>query len=633
MKKIYQLIKEVFAKIFVALKRLFNLLFFPNKIVDKLAEEALTSPGKMILKKFFKSKTAVLGLITFILIFVSIFTLSAIYPISDSDQDVTQQHVIPGYHMRRVPKALNEPIQISSGAIASIGLNANGQTYVWGNNLKVINVNPEASDAYLAELAAAKKDAVKVSAGSTHFLIEGANGKLYSWGAKASAQIDGNNPLTRLYVLPDDLVNYTGGYKSIVAGQQVNAAVTNDGVLYAWGNLNMIGITLTQISQANQRGEIKKIDINTKNLIVLYEDGTMFSLGQVGSATSLITPVRTGIVDFALSLESGIAIRENGSIAVWGSSNNPQVSGMPTGITNPQKVTAGYTHFTVLTEDGSLISWGSDRYGQLKIDRRTARDEITDVFTGGYQIYSIDKNNDITSAGLSGYLLGTDELGRDLFRRLAQGGRVTLTVGAVAVLISTTIGVTIGGVSGFFGGRIDNILMRFTEIVNSIPFLPIAMTLSVLIGNSLTPSQRMYMIMVILGVLSWGGLARLVRAQVLAEREKDFVLAAKALGIRQRKIIFNHIIPNVISVIIVSVTLSYAGSLLIESSLSFLGFGVIPPTPTWGNMLTSAQSSAVISTYWWRWIFPSIAISMSTLSINFIGDGLRNAIDPKSSER
>ena len=209
----------------------------------------------------------------------------------------------------------------------------------------------------------------------------------------------------------------------------------------------------------------------------------------------------------------------------------------------------------------------------------------------------------------------------------------TMTIGAIAVIISVIIGVIIGGFSGYYGGKVDNILMRFAEIVASIPFLPFAMILSAIVGNSLSEIQRIAVIMVILGVLSWPSLARLVRAQILAEREKEFVTAAKAMGIKEIAIIFKHILPNVITVVIVDTTLAFASCMLTESSLSFLGFGVIEPTPTWGNMLNGSQASTVIQNYWWRWVFPSLALSLSTISINLIGDGLRDAIDPRSNDR
>ena len=235
--------------------------------------------------------------------------------------------------------------------------------------------------------------------------------------------------------------------------------------------------------------------------------------------------------------------------------------------------------------------------------------------------------------GLDGYVMGTDDLGRDVFRRLLKGGRMTMTVGAIAVIISTIIGVVVGGVSGYKGGKVDNIMMRLTEIVSSLPFLPFAIILSAIIGNSITETQRIIMIMVILGFLSWPGIARLVRGSVLAEREQEFVTAAKALGVKEWGIIFRHILPNVITVIIVNATLDFATCMLTESSLSFIGFGVTEPNATWGNMLNSARNATVIEKYWWRWVFPSIVLAISTISINCIGDGLRDAVDPKSKER
>lgn len=210
---------------------------------------------------------------------------------------------------------------------------------------------------------------------------------------------------------------------------------------------------------------------------------------------------------------------------------------------------------------------------------------------------------------------------------------MTMTVGAIAVIISTIIGVIVGGVSGYKGGKVDNLMMRLTEIVSSLPFLPFAIILSAIIGNSISETQRIIMIMIILGFLSWPGIARLVRGSVLAEREQEFVTAAKALGVKEWGIIFRHILPNVITVIIVNATLDFATCMLTESSLSFIGFGVTEPNATWGNMLNSARSATVIENYWWRWVFPAAILAICTVSINCIGDGLRDAIDPKSKER
>ena len=171
------------------------------------------------------------------------------------------------------------------------------------------------------------------------------------------------------------------------------------------------------------------------------------------------------------------------------------------------------------------------------------------------------------------------------------------------------------------------------EIVSGLPFLPFAMILSALLGNSLTSTQRIYLMMVILGLLQWPSLSRLVRAQVLSEREKEFVTAAKAVGVKQLSIVFKHILPNVVSVIIVTATLDFATCMLTEATLSYLGFGVPAPQPTWGNMLYGSNNSIVIQSFWWRWVFTSIILGICVICINLTGDGLRDAIDPKSQER
>ena len=243
------------------------------------------------------------------------------------------------------------------------------------------------------------------------------------------------------------------------------------------------------------------------------------------------------------------------------------------------------------------------------------------------------EDGNIYTWGNKGYLFGSDEFGRDILGRLIHGGRISLTVGAIATGISVFIAIMVGLAAGYFGGWIDHLLMRIADIFSAIPFYPIAVTLSYAIGNRISQSGRLYLIMVILGVLGWMGLARLIRAQLLVEREKDFVLAAKALGIKQSKIMWRHILPNVFNLVIVNITLSYASSILSEAGLSFLGFGVAQPTPSWGNMLTTAQQSIVIQYYWWRWFVPGIFVVGAALSANLVGDALREAIDPRENER
>ena len=204
-------------------------------------------------------------------------------------------------------------------------------------------------------------------------------------------------------------------------------------------------------------------------------------------------------------------------------------------------------------------------------------------------------------------------------------------MGAVAIIISLVIGVTVGLIAGFYGGILDNILMRIAEVVSAFPFMPLAFTLSALIPSEVSQNTRLLMIMVILGVISWPGVARLVRGQILAEREKDFVLAARALGLKETTIILKHILPSVFNLIIVNMTLGYASSLLTEAGLSFLGFGVKAPYPSWGNMLNGVVNSIAIERYWWQWLLPAGMVLLAALSVNLVGDSLRDAMDPRSN--
>lgn len=224
---------------------------------------------------------------------------------------------------------------------------------------------------------------------------------------------------------------------------------------------------------------------------------------------------------------------------------------------------------------------------------------------------------------MKGHICGTDALGRDVFMRLVLGGRVSLTVGLVAAVFSTAIGIVIGGIAGFFGGKVDNLLMRFTDTMMCFPFMVICMVLVSILGPGIENT------IMAIALLKWTNCARITRGEILYIREKQFIEADKALGIRKFKTLFAHIIPNAISPIIVNATFSMADTIMTEASLSFLGMGVLLPTPSWGNMLKDASSLFVLRSQPWLWVPPGVMIALAVLSINFVGDGLRDALDPR----
>lgn len=225
--------------------------------------------------------------------------------------------------------------------------------------------------------------------------------------------------------------------------------------------------------------------------------------------------------------------------------------------------------------------------------------------------------------------LGTDEQGRDVLLRLFVGGRISILVGLMAAGVDVIIGALVGGIAGYYGGRIDNILMRIAEIIYSIPFTPTIISLSAALMWRVSSEQKMYFVMLLIGILSWPGLARLVRGQILSLREQEFMQATEILGISDRSKIVKHLLPNTLAYIIVSATLGMAGAILTEAGLSFLGLGVTPPTPTWGNMVERARNTNVFRTMQWLWIPPGVMIMLTVVSINLLGEGLRDAFDPK----
>lgn len=587
-----------------------------------LKEEAILSPGQVALRNYFRNPLGVIGLIMFLAIILTVFIGSRVLPFNQYYSQGNLTNVAPGGAYMNYPGEMEKEgtKKISIGNTFAVGLTNENNVYVWGsNNEDNITTIPDKVKEGLAG-----KEIKDVAAGDRHILVATEDDELYGWGNNSFDQV--NIPPMQEAQIKEE------GIEKIGAGVQYSAIVTKKKNLIVWGStmasrLNLIPSTV--------QGQVEDFDTSPINMLVAKTDGTVQLLGVMGAENQTAMPKELSdgsvfVKKVALTSNSAAAIDDKGKLYVWGPSRaSTSGSNVPEFEAPIVDIQGGDSTFTALDENGKIYTWGKDNYGELN----APEGEFDQIFASYFNQYAVDKEGKINTWGLNGFRFGSDDQGRDIFTRLIHGGRMTMVIALISTVLQVVLGVLIGMISGFAGGRVDNILMRISEIIASFPFYPMLISLSALLPPGASQTQRITMVMVLLGLLGWTGLARLVRGQILAERERDYITAARALGVKNWSIMMKHILPNILSIVIVNATLGYAGNLLTESGLSFLGFGVQEPTPSWGNMLTAAQSSDVLNIYWWRWIFPVLAVFLASFSVNLIGDAMRDAIDPRANER
>ncbi len=626
-------IKRAFWRTVSALKRVWEWIkraFTGRKGLETSAK--IESPSALVRQAFFSKKSAVAALIVFLALLLFTFVAPLFVPLDVNYTDPLQQNVSPSMRLRALPKELQRDAAYIGGfADFTVGLSGAGKVYVWGNT------DGGLQGGRLDDVPQVVKaqGAAFVAAGKDHILAVTKSGNVVGWGDNSRGQYGDAETLgvlpmpkqLRLGVDAEDVASLSCGY-------QVSALVMKSGKAFVWGNLNAV----RNLSAFENADGMARVVFTNAQAIGVKKDG-LLELGGSESFTSAISSkngavgalnaytVGRKVLQIATDNKCVALVLDGGETVVSGAFENGEdkIPRLADGEYFTQ-IDGGSRHFVAVSNLGKVYAWGHNAYGQCAVENTTGER----VFAGAMQTY-VKTEKGVKALGLKGYLMGTDGRGRDVFARIVHGGKTTLTIGAVAVIVSTVIGILVGCTAGYFGGFIDAFLMRVTEIFSAIPFLPFAMLLSQIIKNySVTETARMLIIMLILGALSWTGLARIIRAQVLAEREKEFVTAARAIGVGEGKIAFRHVLPNVVSVLLVSMTLDFAGCLLTESSLSYLGFGVQQPRPTWGNMLTGSNSSVVIQNYWWQWLFPALFLSVAVICINVIGDALRDALDTKN---
>ncbi len=618
-----------------ALKRMF---LGDRHAETTVANERFDSPSKLAVKRFFRKPLAVGALIVFVIMLLFVTIGPLLNPIDLSYTESLHANVAPTMSLMSIPKELKtSPVSISSKGSFTLGLSSDGNVHVWGYYYTISDI--EKKDVKNVPEEVQKANIVMAAAGTDHCVAIGDDGKVYAWGEYENAQYGLDARILGEYPQPTELINGkidVSQVSQLVCGSQMTAILMKDGTLYAWGNAMANCLNLDSIYRAIRTDGLvlKKICFTSTDLFGIDENGKFIvgSNGQYKYYNGQPTEEYIGsrrVVDIAATCDSLALLLEDGEIVSLGViTSAPAVADGET-IT---AISAGSRHFSLTTDKGRVYSWGGDALGQTDVPAALTEEGAVDtVIASGFQNYAYKNGELVGKWGLKGYVFGTDNLGRDVFNRVLNGGKMTMMIGAVAVIVSSIIGIIVGCLSGYFGGWVDMLLMRVTEIFSAIPFLPFALVLSaVLQGSSLSEDMRIFIIMIILGLLSWTGLAKLVRGQILSEREKEFVVAAQSMGIKEGRIAFKHILPNVISVIIVSLTLDFATCMLTESTLSYLGFGVKLPRPTWGNMLDGCRNSIVIQNYWWRWVFPALFLAITVICINIIGDTLRDILDPKS---
>ena len=431
---------------------LFAQLFGKKKALDIFEEEGMESQWKAAAKRFFRVPLNVVALVVFVAIFVYMMFGVLFIDFEETYQDVTQKNVSPGRDMMDYPAALDGNCKmISAGSRFSIGLSNDGQIYVWGKT-KLTNTIDMAK--IPDELTSKDTKVEMVAAGYDHAVALTSRGKVIVWGN------------TRLH--QGDVPSSLNGRKKVVqiaAGYQASLAVTEDGRIYFWGNESLVSF-----KAGDYNGHIKKVAFCFNGIVALLDDGTVASLTRSQTSYSNV-PTVTGGVDIAATAQAAAVLLEDGSIVQWGSVEKNLGERLDTSAVdgNVVAIEGGRYHYTAMTDTGHVYSWGYNNFGQSD-----APAEVTDaaqIFAGYFQSYSVNEQGKIHGWGLKGYPLGADGYGRDILSRIIGGGRMTLTIGAISVIISTFIGIVLGSISGYFGGKTDIIIMRIQEVIGA-PAVP-----------------------------------------------------------------------------------------------------------------------------------------------------------------
>lgn len=361
----------------------------------------------------------------------------------------------------------------------------------------------------------------------------------------------------------------------------------------------------------------------SKVLQISPEEGTIMETHNVGDPSEAVeniyepTPVAPDNLDIAVEDGVIVATSQDTKVKKWDFIGYSDIIG------DPISDRSGYLY--AVSDEGELYSIRADR-GILRWSYKVDAEGPYSVMEGPIIMKTIDSKAQPSKE----HWLGTDAMGLDVLTRLMYGGRISLMVGFIVIFMELILGVLLGGISGYYGGWVDNLIMRIVDVFNCIPSIPVMLILgSVMISLKVPPQDKIYVLMLVLGLLGWPGVARIVRGQILSLREQEFMVAAEATGLRPMRKIFKHLVPNVMPQLIVIATLGIGSVILTESAMSFLGIGLSFPYASWGNMVDAVNDPEIMRNCLNIWVPPGICILLTVMSFNLVGDGLRDAFDPK----
>jgi peptide/nickel transport system permease protein len=571
---------------------------FGTQKLDDERRVRVLSPGMLVFKRFVRNRLAITGLIILVLMFAFSFLGGIITPYGQSqvfkhDEEIMKEYatcmVSTDYRFTVRPGA---SLPEAAHAQAILAISKSSASFVYGD--KTYSLVNEGEDLYTIG------DALEVATARTlagKFAIT----TIEATGFTASEE-------------------FTAAAQAAITAQQPQFEA--DGTIY----------TLVSAGKTSSIYHVESIALATKRVFDPYEETNKTLTTSFAFRYAVELARVNGEKEFML---------DGATYAISGDANDLTVSVKEGGVLKPicsvsDILVSPNANDIFLTAEFKSIIREAIRAKETKfvyvdetgvdVDYRIDRVNTT------YTVRTLKESRVITMFEFPSpqHLLGTDSNGMDVMTRLMYGGRISLMVGFVVVLLETLIGIVLGGISGYFGGWIDTAIMRFVDLFNCIPFYPIVMIIGTVMDKmEIDPIKRIFILMAVLGILGWTSIARVVRGQILSLREQDFMVATEATGIRVSRRIFRHLVPNVMPLLIVQATMSLGGIIITEATLSFLGLGVKYPLASWGSIINAATNVHVMTNYWFIWIPAGVLIVLTVLGFNFVGDGLRDAYDPK----